>query len=382
MLYIHNATLLSPTEAIPDGALLVAEDRIASIGTLHSLPCPPEALRFDAQGLFLTPGFIDLQINGGFGLDFTDDPTTIWEVGTRLVGFGVTAFLPTIVTSPVGKIEQAQRVMKQGAPEGYHGAQPLGLHLEGPFLNPKKRGAHNPVYLRQPDATITVGWRPENGVRLVTLAPELPGALELVHQLSQNGVIVSAGHSMASYEQALAGFETGIRYGTHLFNAMLPLEHRAPGLVGALLSDPRPVFGVIADGLHLHPAVLALAWRLAGEGRLNLVTDAMAALGMPPGEYPLNDMLVKVDGKSARLPDGTLAGSLLSLDQAVRNLVDFTGCSPLEAVTTVTRLPARLLGMENERGSLLPGSRADLVILTTDLQVKATLVGGELVYNL
>ncbi len=186
---------------------------------------------------------------------------------------------------------------------------------------------------------------------------------------------------MATYDQAEAGFDAGIRYGTHLFNAMPTLAHRDPGLPGALLTDPRTTAGFIADGIHTHPAIVRLAWQALGSRRLNLVTDAMAALGMPPGKHLLGDFEVTVDAESARLADGTLAGSILSLDQAVRNLIGFTGCSLADALPTVTTTAARALGLDDRRGQVAPGYAADLVLLAPDLHVQMTIVEGRVVYN-
>ncbi|MDQ2809250.1 MAG: amidohydrolase family protein, partial [Chloroflexota bacterium] len=266
-------------------------------------------------------------------------------------------------------------------PPGYRGAIPLGLHLEGPFLNPAKPGAHNPAHLRLPNLAAAAGWSPVTGVRLVTLAPELPGAAVVIRALCVAGVVVSAGHSLADREQAQAGLAAGITYGTHLFNAMPPLDHRAPGLVGALLTDPQAIVGLIADGIHLDPAVVELAWQAKGPHGINLVSDAMAALGMPPGRYPLGNDTVIVDGTSARLPDGRLAGSLLPLDQALRNLLAFTHCAPAAALATVTRIPAALLGLAHERGQIVPGAVADLALLSADWQVQTTIIGGRRVYE-
>jgi N-acetylglucosamine-6-phosphate deacetylase len=260
------------------------------------------------------------------------------------------------------------------------GAVPLGLHLEGPFINPAKKGAHNPDYIRPPQADSAMDWTLKNGVRLVTLAPELPGALDLAARLLAGGVVVSAGHSMASFEQAQTAFDSGVRYGTHLFNAMPAMEHRQPGLAGALLADSRVVAGLIADGIHVHPAMVALAWKARGSRGLNLVTDAMTALGMPEGYYPLGDQTVKVDAVSARLPDGTLAGSILTLDQALRNLMTFTGASLAEVLPVVTGTPARLLGLER-KGRITPGCDADLMLLSPSGRVYLTVVGGKVVYS-
>ena len=215
-------------------------------------------------------------------------------------------------------------------------------------------------------------------MRLVTLAPELSGAEGLIAALRERRVVISAGHSMATFEQASRAFDLGVSYATHLFNAMPPLDHREPGLAGAVFAHPGVTAGLIADGIHVHPAILAIAWRLKGPHKLNLVTDAMAALGMPPGRYLLGDREVISDGTSARHDDGRLAGSLLSLGQAVRNLIAFTGCSLQEAITTVTEVPASVLGIEHQRGRIAPGHIAELVVLTPDLQVVSTILRGEL----
>jgi N-acetylglucosamine-6-phosphate deacetylase len=382
MLYIRHATLLTPSRRKDNAALLTDGTRIASVGPVDEVVCPEGAQIVEAAGLYLTPGFIDLQVNGASGYDFTADPATIWQVADRLPGYGVTAFLPTIITSPLETVAAAQEIMAQAPVSGVTGAIPLGLHVEGPFLNLEKKGAHNPGYLRSPDLSKIDGWSLDGGVRMVTLAPELPGALELVATLTQRGVVVSAGHSNATYVEAQAGFDAGIRYGTHLFNAMPTLHHREPGLAGALLTDPRPTVGLIADGIHTHPSVVCLAWQILGNARLNLVTDAMAALGMPPGQHWLGDFRVTVDEGGARLDDGTLAGSVLSLDQALRNLIMFSGCSLAEALPTVTTTPAKLLGLADQRGQLTAGFTADLVLLSPELEVVMTVVQGQIAYQL
>jgi N-acetylglucosamine-6-phosphate deacetylase len=380
MFYIHHATILTPDERIDDGAVLIDRDRVMAVGATPQVTRPPQAQSIDASGLTLTPGFIDLQVNGGFGLDFTATPSTIWQVAARLPRYGVTTFLPTIISSPAETVAAAQAIFREGAPKDFIGATPLGLHLEGPFLNKAKRGAHNPAYLRPLSVDAIADWSLERCVRLATIAPELPGALDVIRTLRARGVVVSAGHSMASYDEARKGFDAGIRYGTHLFNAMPPLEHRAPGLPGALLTDSRATVGIIADGVHLHQAIVSLVWQSKGSSRLILVTDAMAALGMPPGRYQLGDFAVTVDDTSARLEGGTLAGSILSLDQAIRNLIDFAGCSLTDALPTVTTVPAKLLGL-TDRGKCSPGGIADLTLLSPDRQVMATIVRGQIAWK-
>jgi len=381
MLLIRHATLVTPTTQSEDAAVLIEGDSIRAVGHDAVLHAPPGVPIRDARGLLLVPGFIDLQLNGAFGHDFTADPTSIWPVSARLGRFGVTSYLPTIITSPPQKIEAARLELLHGRPAGYRGAEPLGLHVEGPFLNPQKKGAHNPAYLRAPDETAVAGWSPRGGVCLVTLAPELPGALALIEELASRGVVVSAGHSLATYEEALAGIAAGVRYGTHLFNAMPPLGHRAPGLAAALLTRPETVIGLIPDGIHVHPALIQIIWSSKGPEGVNLVSDAMAALGMPPGSYLLNDFEVNVSESDCRLSDGTLAGSILPLDQALRNLITMTGCSLPAALATVTTTPARLLNITHQRGDIAPGLLADLVLLTPELQVKAVFARGQEIEN-
>jgi len=382
MLYIHNATVYTPETVVERGAILVDGQHIAACAPAAELPAPAGAEVIDAGGAAVVPGFIDLQLNGAFGDDFTESPETIWRVAAGLPRWGVTSFLPTIITSPLAQVGKGQEVLAGGPPAGWTGSIPLGLHCEGPFLNPKKKGAHNPAHLRLPSLEAVAAWSPEQHVRLVTLAPELPGALAVIEALVSRGVLVSSGHSMATYAEAEAAFAAGARYGTHLFNAMPPLEHREPGLPGALLTSAAQAVGIIPDGVHVHPAIVALAWRAKGPKRLNIVTDAMAALGMPAGRYMLADQEVIVTERDARLASGTLAGSVIPMDAALRNILEFTGCSLAEALETITSTPADLLGMGQLRGRIIPGAYADLVMLTPDLRVSLTMVEGKTLYRL
>ncbi len=373
-LFIHNIHLITPGKIIQNGFLRTRGGKIETLGYFTGIPT--SIITLDGQGGWLAPGFIDLQVNGGFGYDFTADPGSIWDVAARLPQFGVTSFLPTIVTSPRETIDKALNIFLEGG-TGPAGSVALGLHIEGPFLNPKKKGTHNPKHLRTPE---NWGWSRTTGARLVTLAPELSGALELAQTLRDRGVVVSAGHSMATFAQTKIGFEHGIRYGTHLFNAMRPVHHREPGIIGALLDDERATVGLIPDGVHVHPSLVRLVWEVLGLERLNLVTDAMAALGMPPGDYILGETKVIVTETDSRLPDGALAGSIVTMDAALRNLIAYTGASLPDALQTITSTPARLLGEYPGKGALQPGSDADLVILSEKLEVKNTIINGEIVY--
>ncbi|MGQ0848175.1 MAG: N-acetylglucosamine-6-phosphate deacetylase [Actinomycetota bacterium] len=347
-------------------------------GSITSVGGSAAGEKIDCSGLLVAPGLIDLQTNGAYGADFTTDPSTLWSVGRRLPERGVTAFLPTIITSPPGQIEAAIEAL-DARPSGYRGAEPLGLHLEGPMLSPGKPGVHDPALLRLPSIELIDGWTPENGVALVTLAPELPGAEQVVKTLVGGGVVVAAGHSAADYEEAVAGFGWGITAITHLFNAMEPFRHRAPGLVGAAF-DSDVVAGIICDGVHVHPAAVRVAWRVLGPDHVALVTDSMAATGLQDGTYQLGGASISVRDGRAEDSSHRLAGSTLTLDQAVRNLITLTGCSPAEALAAASTVPARLLRLE-DRGAIKPGARADLVLFDRAMELAATIVAGEFVWR-
>ena len=334
----------------------------------------------EAEGLTVAPGFVDLQCNGGHGIDLASQPERLWDLSALLPRHGVTAWLPTIVTSPPETTDRALAVLAAGPPEGWLGAVPLGLHLEGPFLSPEHRGAHDPRLLCAPDPVRTAGWSRDAGVALVTLAPELPGALELVEALVARGVVVSAGHTGATATEARAAMDAGVTWVTHLWNAMAPLHHREPGLVGTALGDGRLHAGLIADGIHVAPAVVALTAEAMGE-RLVLVTDAVSALGLPPGTHQLGTVTVEVgEGRGVRLRDGTLAGSDLSMDQAVRNLTAFAGWPLARAAAAASSAPAAVL-RDASRGGLAVGQRGDVVVLDGEGQVRATVLAGRVVHR-
>jgi N-acetylglucosamine-6-phosphate deacetylase len=318
-------------------------------------------------------------------VDITADPERLWEVAAALPRWGVTSWLPTVVTAPPAIRARALAALRSGPPGGPGGvrplAWPLGLHFEGPFLAPERRGAHPAELLRAPDPSLVAdeGWSRQSGVALVTLAPELPRAVDVVRELVAAGVVVSAGHSSASADEARVAIDAGVTGVTHLFNAMGPLHHRDPGLAGVALSDERVRVGAIADGIHLHPATVALAARALGD-RLCLVTDAVAALGMPAGRVPLGVLEAFATDDGVRLDDGTLAGSDLSLDRAVRNLVAFARVPLPAAVAAATIAPAALLGL-GDLGVIRVGAVADLTLLDTGGAVVATVVGGRVAFD-
>jgi len=332
-----------------------------------------------SDDLITAPGFVDIQINGGWGHDFTADPSSIWDVGRRLPATGVTTFLPTIVTAPYSVADAAIQVLIDGPPAGYFGADPIGLHIEGPWISSEWKGAHNPQHLQEPDPAVAARWAESGVVRMVTIAPELPGADTVAGILFNAGVVVSAGHSGADFETCVAALRGAWTSVTHLFNQMTALRHREPGLVGAALLSGRPC-GVIADGMHSHPGALELAWSLLGPQRLILITDAMAATGLDDGSFVLGDLEVTVDHDGPRNAAGDLAGSTLTMDRAVANLVSWTSATVEQAIISASSSPATLIGSD-DRGRLSTGLRADVVVLDRELRVVETVVGGEVVYR-
>ncbi|MGH2444874.1 MAG: N-acetylglucosamine-6-phosphate deacetylase [Candidatus Limnocylindria bacterium] len=357
-------------------ALLVADGRIAATdGDAES--GAGDARTLDCTGLAAVPGFIELQVNGIAGRDFTTDPAAMWEVGAVLARYGVTAFLPTIVTSPRGSVEAALHAWSAGSNDAI-GAVPLGLHVEGPYLAPGRTGAHPRDLLRAPDLDELRGWLGTDALRILTLAPELPDATRAIEMVAGAGAVASVGHTDADAPTAQRAVEAGARYATHLFNAMPPLLHRAPGAAGALLADERVTVGLVVDGHHLAPLMVGLVARLAPQ-RVSLVSDAIAGLGLPDGPHRLGDRTVTVGEGAARLPDGTLAGSVVALDACVRGMANASGSASL-AVDAVTVTPARLLGLADGRGGLVVGGRADVTLLDRELQVRATIVAGNVVH--
>ncbi|TMD55759.1 MAG: N-acetylglucosamine-6-phosphate deacetylase [Chloroflexi bacterium] len=352
------------------GSVLVEDGFISWVG--HGKPPrQPEEVIETEPGELVAPGFLDLQVNGFCGHDAAAGPGAITAISKALPATGVTAFLPTLISAPVTTGAAFVTMVASAASPG---ARVLGAHLEGPFLNPSFRGAHERSCLAEPEPEL-VQVVAAAGPRLVTLAPELPGALAAVATLRRAGVVVSAGHTGADFEQGRRAVEAGVRFGTHLYNAMPPVHHRRPGIAEALLLDDRVTVGLIVDGEHVHPAVCESVLRIKGPMRVALTTDQTAAAGMPSGSYSLSGRPVASDGKVVRLEDGTLAGSAASMDDLLRRSAALPGSSPAQAVAMASTAPARVLG-ERTLGRLRVGAAGDLVVLDRELRVRLTLVGG------
>jgi N-acetylglucosamine-6-phosphate deacetylase len=331
----------------------------------------------DIKGV-LAPGLIDLQINGAAGADFlTGEAAEIDRARRYLLSTGTTSFLPTLITAPEGTIEAALdrwQARRDGAP------RVLGVHVEGPFLNPAHPGAHEARYLRPPRVVeLRRLLRRHPGlVKVLTLAPELRGARALIREARRRGIVVSAGHTAATYAEGRAAFAGGVRLVTHLFNAMRPLRHRDPGIVAASLQDPRVTVSVIADLVHVDSVVLQLVLAAKPHHRIALITDAVAAAGHPGRTSRLAGRTLRVTD-APRLPDGTLAGSVLRMDQAVRNVVSL-GVPVRDAIGMASAVPAALLG-RRDLGRIGPGARADLVLFDRDLRVRTVLIDGAVVHQ-
>lgn len=374
---IYNVNVLTPQRTLKKVNLSIEKGVITEI-------LPPQKCSnsdcIDAEGWIASPGWIDLQINGGFGHDLTTDPERLWDVAAQLPKFGVTGFLPTIISTTAETYPKAIRIFKSGPPKGWKGARPFGWHFEGPFLNLGKKGAHNPDSLRMPDKSFIVDWSRANGVVMVTMAPELPGAEELARQLLDAGVILSMGHSLATMEETRHAVSYGFTSSTHLFNAMPALDHRAPGLAGETLANDAITAGIIADGLHVHPDLVKIAWKVKAPDKIVLISDAVGALGVPPGEFLQGGMEIIVSQDSARLKDGTLAGSVLKLDRALRNVMDYTG-APMEQVLPALGVnQSRLLKLE-KYGAIREGYHANLTLVDAAGMLKMTIIDGEVLYQ-
>jgi N-acetylglucosamine-6-phosphate deacetylase len=344
---------------------------------------PPRAPDVALPGGVLLPGFVDLQVNGYFGEEFLTAGADGWaRVTTRLPQTGTTAFLPTFVTAPPGVLTAGLRAAAALIPALPAGARVLGVHVEGPFISPAWKGAHNEAWITEPsaDAVAELLDAGHGVLRLVTLAPERRGGMAAVTALTEAGVLVSVGHSDATARQVAEAADHGARMVTHLFNAQRPMHHREPGVVGEALTDLRLTSGLIADMHHVNPQVCVLAFR-AAPGRICAVTDAAACAGMAPGSYQLGGEPIELppgDGEPPVRNGGTLAGSGLRMDAAVGNLVA-AGIGLVEAVCAATRVPADLIGRP-DLGRIAPGAAADVAWLGDDMRTRATWIGGELVF--
>ena len=374
-----NGTIYTPDEVIEQGLVLIEGSTITAVGPADALAVPTAAEVIDAQGKAVVPGFIDVHMHGLLGHDAMG--SDLAHVIRDLPAFGVTAFLGTTITLPHDEIITGLGAMVEVLADPPPGAHCLGIHIEGPYLSPKRPGMATVDWIK------ALTWKEfeefqaaaHGHIRMITLAPEEGEAMACIPRLIEAGIIPVIGHSNAIFEQVAQAVQLGLSHATHTFNTMRPLHHREPGVVGAVMYFDEIVAELIADGVHVHPAVMAILLRVKGGERVALVSDASPLAGLPDGEYEWEHKPVFVRNGSCRLADGTIAGAHALLDTGVRNLVNLVGLPLEQALVPATRVPADVLGLR--KGRLAPGYDADVVLLDGDYRPVFTMVGGEIVHR-
>ncbi len=379
---IFAGRVLTPLEEIADGVLIVEDGRVAAVGHRDSVRVPAGAREVRAPGMTVVPGFVDVHIHGAGGHDVMGaDPAALRVVARTAAKFGTTSLVATTVTaaleSTCRSLEGIARFIRAQSTPGDAEAEILGIHFEGPFISHARRGVHPQEWIAAPSVeSLRRMLSAAAGCgKILTLAPELPGALDLVDVARAEGLVVALGHTDATFDESQAAIQRGARHAVHVFNAMRPFSHRETGVIGAVLTSPEVTTELIADGVHVDPAAMHLLLAAKGAARVVLVTDATAAAGMPDGTYRLGTFEVTVAGGVCRNAHGRLAGSTLTLDRALRNIVAL-GIPLADAVRMLTLNPATLLGMELTKGVLAPGADADLVLLNSDLHVAGVMTRG------
>ena len=378
---ITNCRLFNAPDDKQTTSILIENGTITQIGQVESSTALDKTL--DAQGRIIAPGFIDIHIQGAGGadvLDATDEALT--AISQTCARFGTTGFLATTVFKPSQK-NQHLTLAAQSVGRDFGGANLLGIHLEGPFISPQKRGMVLPECLSPPSSKLLDEIQDiTNGkLKIMTIAPELSGSPQLIQRLVDSNVIASFGHSNATYEQTLNGFSAGISHVTHMFNTMPSLHHRSPGPLIAIFQTKHITTQLITDGVHIHPSVLRFAFETLGPNRIIPITDGMQAVGLPDGKYIYNGVEYESKNGAARYKDGTLIGTALGLSQLLQKLMAFTDCPLDVAIKTVTKNPAGLLHLEHKKGTIEPGKDADLVLLDDDRSVHTTIVVGKIVFQ-
>lgn len=373
-------TLLSPGQRIEKPIVVIEDGRIADV-TSQTSKAIPAGNHLDFSGHTLVPAYFDVHIHGSGGFDVMDaTETSLSSIGKFLAKYGVGAYLATTVTAPMDSTLKSLEGLAKLMNNGVDGAQPLGIHIEGPFLSPHKKGAHPANLLLTPTVELFDRmWQAADGkIRLMTIAPELPNAEEVIAHAVKFGVRVSMGHSDANAEAAKRGLRAGATTATHTYNAMRRFDHRDPGLLGEVLANDDLFAELICDGLHVHPAAVEVFWKAKGPERAILITDAMSATGMPDGNYKLGELDVRVKNGKCIIGEDTLAGSTLTLDRAVKNFSEFTGAD-LGAVTMLaSRNPARMAGFDEQIGTLETGRSANITVLSDRKEVVETILQGQL----
>jgi len=379
-LVIKGGTVFTPFTRIDDGTVYIKNGRIVKVGKRISKLFGAEIL--DASGMIVVPGFIDTHVHGGSSSDVMDGTgEAVRKIAEYHARFGTTSMLATTTTESFDRIVQAVRATRAVIEGGTDGAEILGIHLEGPYINPERMGAQNVEHVRSPSLAEFERILKEsaNRVRIVTLAPEVKGAMEFIAAVKNRGIAVSAGHSNASYTEMMSAIEAGITHVTHIFNGMKEFHHREPGIVGAALAQKELTVSVIADGIHVHPKAITILFKAKGADSIILITDAIRAAGMSDGTYELGGLAVTVKSGVCRLASGTLAGSTLTMNMAVKNTVNFLGIPLLDALKMASTNAAKMIGSAETKGSLETGKDADITILDGNFNVQSTIVKGRII---
>lgn len=384
-LALTKAALLTPFVMFDEATVLVKDGKILAAGPTDQVDIPNGFRKVPLEGLMIVPGFIDQHVHGGGGAAVMEGSTDeLIEVARFHVTHGTTTFLASATSASYDNLVNVARAFAGMGKKPYKGARCLGLHLEGPFLSPKYYGTHLIDALREPnlEEILNLHRLSEFGIKMITLAPELPGAMEIAATLVDKGILCAIGHSDADFETTITAITNGFSCITHCFNQLRPFHHREPGVLGAALLRSELMVELIADGIHLHPATLELVLKAKGQEKIILVSDAMLPTGMPNGKYQTAEGELILEKGSLTNQKGNLAGSVLTLERAVKNFMDFTGCELTDALRMATYNPARYLGINKRKGSIYPGKDADLAALTPDLDVVMTMVEGEIISGL
>lgn len=375
---VTNIDIVTPFRLIEAGTIVVEGRKIVAIGSAKEVDVPGKHRVFDCPGMILTPGFVDLLVHGGGGYGFADmSLEAVRHISEFYFSHGTTGMLAALYSKPEkDMVADVKRIAEFC--QNSKSSNIWGIHLEGPFINKSFHGAMKADYLWPPSVS---GWEKlydasHGFVRLMTIAPELPNVEDVMRAAAKNGVVLSIGHSSATYQEVLKAIDNGAAHVTHMFNAMKPFHHRDPGVVLAALLHNELKLELIADGIHVHPAVMKLIYRIKGEGGILLITDAIRASGMPDGDYTFMDQVIRVKGKKAFLSDGTLAGSTLTMEEAVKNMVQLVDVPLTDAVRMASLNGAKVLGLEHKKGILAVGKDADLVVMNRSFEVQMTICEG------
>ena len=379
-----NAKIITPFRIIHDECILIENGKISQLAVKDKMVPPPNAKIIDLNGMIITPGFVDLHVHGAVGRSFnTPDNAAFEDISEFFLEHGTTLLLGTLYLDEKKKLVKAIQHLAQHCKQSQSDSTIFGIHLEGPFISREMKGALNENYILEPniDEYSLLYKAGRSFIKMMTIAPELPGAYDVMRLAAQNGVVLSIAHSQACYEDIEIAIDNGLSQVTHIFNAMHPIHHRKPGVITAALLNRELKVHLIADGIHVHPAVIQLLYKLKGPEGIILITDAISATGTKNNNFEMAGKKVKVKDGMALLDDNTLAGSIITLEKAVKVMVEEVGIPITEALRMASLNPARVLGIDHKKGILAVGKDADLVVMNENYEVQMTIVNGQIRYS-